>query len=349
MAMVKVKYLLRKSGLLYYQRAIPDDLKKHYSGKSLIRVNLGTQDAAKAARLIAEHASRDDVLWKHIRSGTNLTTAETRAAGKALLEARAGHIGIIDWKNPIEREALRLTQKPKERGVLLSEALDRYLAEHKRGQDIRFARDARRAIGFVESTVGDLPLQNYTREHARAVRDFLAPGHSTATVRRRLDSISAVFNLGRREFDLMSAANPFEKMQIQGEGLDAQKRLPFTHDELTTISSSCSKENDDIRWIVAMQLATGARLGEVCGLRIEDVVLGEIPYIWIRPHEKLGRTLKTPGSERQVPLVSIGLWAAKQAMNGEGTGCSRGTRRTMTFERHMPVIQLTNGLLRRLA
>ena len=69
---------------------------------------------------------------------------------------------------------------------------------------ISTARDARRAIRIVKSTVGDLPLQNYAREHARAVRDFLAPGHSTATVRRRLDSISAVFDLGRREFDLMS-------------------------------------------------------------------------------------------------------------------------------------------------
>ena len=70
-----------------------------------------------------------------------------------------------------------------------------------------------------------------------------------------------------------------------------------------------------------MQLSSGSRLGEICGLRVGDVMLkGETPYLHIRPHERLGRTLKTPGSERQVPLVSIGLWAAKQATKGEGTG-----------------------------
>ena len=228
-----------------------------------------------------------------------------------------------DAQNPIEHEALRLlNERPEERRILLSDALEHYLAEHKNGQDVRFARDTQRAIDLVIQIVGDLPLQYYTREHARAVRDALVPGHSTATVRRRLNSISAVFNLGRREFDLVWAANPFERMPIQKEGQDEEKRLPFTHDELAAISKSCMEGNDDIRWIVAMQLSSGARLGEICGLRVGDVMLkGETPYLHIRPHERLGRTLKTPGSERKVPFVGIGQWAAKQAMqNAKGGG-----------------------------
>ena len=119
----------------------------------------------------------------------------------------------------------------------------------------------------------------------------------------------------------MWAANPFERMPIQKERQDEEKRLPFTHDELATISKSCMEGNDDIRWIVAMQLSSGARLGEIVGLRREDVLLNhEIPHIHIRPHEKLGRSLKTPGSERLVPLIGLALWAAKQAMQGDRTG-----------------------------
>jgi len=364
MAHVKVKYLLRKSGLLYYQRAIPNDLKPHYSGKSLIRINLKTLDPVKATQLCAQYAAREDILWKQIRSGQdpNLTTVETRQAAEALLaswgaergdalrwnvnnpqdretcdkilqyfETQYG-VGFIcgfspkrpnDVQSPIEHEALRLlNERPEERRILLSDALEHYLAEHKNGQDLRLARDTQRAIGIVVQIVGDLPLQYYTREHARAVRDALVPGHSTATVRRRLKSISAVFNLGRREFDLVWAANPFERMPIQKEGQDEEKRLPFTHDELATISKSCMKGNDDIRWIVAMQFGTGARLGEIVGLRREDVFLdAEIPHINIRPHENLGRSLKTPGSERKVPLIGLGLWAAKQAIqNARGGG-----------------------------
>ena len=106
-------------------------------------------------------------------------------------------------------------------------------------------------------------------------------------------------------------------MPIPQEGLDAQKRHPFTNDELATISSACLREDDDIRWIIAMQLATGARLGEIVGLRREDVLLDhEIPHSHIRPHEKLGRSLKTPGVTRLVPLIghlSMGCEAGNEA------------------------------------
>jgi integrase len=194
-------------------------------------------------------------------------------------EERLTHPRLDEFYSPVEREALRLmNEAPKDRRVLLSEALERYLSEHKNGQDIRFARDTRRAIGIVISTVGDLPLSEYSRDHARAIRDALLPGHSSATVRRRLDSISAVFNLGRREFSLKGCENPFEKMQIPREGLDAKKRVPFTTDELQLISDACLKENDDIRWIIATQISTGARLGEIVGLRVVNSLSIATPF-----------------------------------------------------------------------
>jgi integrase len=223
-------------------------------------------------------------------------------------------------QSPIEHEAIRLlNETPATRRYFLSDALERYLAEHKRGQDPRFARDARRAIDIVTSTIGDLPLADYTRDHARAIRDVLSIGHSTATIRRRLGSISAIFNLGRREFDIQ-CQNPFEKLAIAQEGLDVTKRLPFTQDELQKISAACLSVDDDIRWIVAIQLATGARLAEIVGLRREDVLLDhEVHHIWIRPHLPLGRSLKTPGSERLVPLPGIGLWGAERAMATAGS------------------------------
>ena len=57
------------------------------------------------------------------------------------------------------------------------------------------------------------------------------------------------------------------------------------------------------------------RLGELVGLRKEDVSLDPpIPFIYIRPHEKLGHSLKTPGSERVVLLLHSAYWAAHQAL-----------------------------------
>ena len=104
---------------------------------------------------------------------------------------------------------------------------------------------------------------------------------------------------------------------------DAQERLPFTIPELQAIASACHRLNDDIRHIIGLQMDTGARLGEFVALRVDDVYLEDasngsgatfVPHIWLRPHKALGRTLKTPGSERKVPLVGEALWGAKAAL-----------------------------------
>jgi integrase len=234
---------------------------------------------ASRARLCAEFAASDDLLFQTIRQGHG-TTAETRAAGQSLLQSWHGKPKTIDFSNPVDKEALRLLRgEPKP--ILLSDALARYLSEHKRGQDSRFARDATRAIRGVLQTAGDKPLKAYTRDDARTIRDSLALCHATATVRRRLGTIVAVFNHGRREFDI-SCGNPFEKLAIAREGLDAKTRLPFSRDEIARIAAACQKEDDDLRWIISLLLSTGARLGEIVGLRRADVILDcQVPHIAI--------------------------------------------------------------------
>jgi integrase len=220
--------------------------------------------------------------------------------------------------NPIEKEAVRLVMEdPQKRRVLLTDALRVYLKTHDKGEQEKFARDTQRAIDHVVAAAGDLPLSAYRREHATAVRErLLATGVKTTTVRREINRIKAVFNVGLIEFDLGSVKNPFEKLRIANEEQDAENREPFTNGELQTIAKACYERDDDIRHIVALQADTGARLGEVVGLRVEDVVLNhQTPYIHIRPHQNLGRTLKTDASERKVPLVGMALWAAQRALD----------------------------------
>ena len=53
------------------------------------------------------------------------------------------------------------------------------------------------------------------------------------------------------------------------------------------------------------------RLAEAAGLHIDDLHLDDdLPYVDIRPHQ--WRSLKTKGSQRQVPLVGASLWAAQR-------------------------------------
>lgn len=225
--------------------------------------------------------------------------------------------------NPVEKEAVRLLMDdPRKRRVLLTDALEVYLRNHDKGGQEKFAKDTRRAIDHVVAVVGDFPLNVYRREHANAVREhLLATGIKTGTVRREINRIKAVFNVGLTEFDLGSVKNPFEKLRIANEEQDANNREPFNTKELRAIGKACQEHDDEIRHIVALQADTGARLGEIVGLRLEDVVLDhETPHIHIRPHLKFGRTLKTDASERKVPLVGLALWAVQRA--------SRNSRRS---------------------
>lgn len=60
---------------------------------------------------------------------------------------------------------------------------------------------------------------------------------------------------------------------------------------------------------------TGARESELICLTEEDIVLEEpIPYIWIRAREN--KALKTPTSERKIPLVGAALHAFQQLPSG---------------------------------
>ncbi|MGO9944861.1 MAG: tyrosine-type recombinase/integrase [Rhodoblastus sp.] len=240
--------------------------------------------------------------------------------GDAFISARYDPRGprpLKSFFNPVEAEVVRLvTTDPNERRVCLSDALEIYLKHHDKGAQKKFAADTRRAVGHVLAEAGDLPLDQYKRKHANDVRDaLLATGVKTQTVRRQLTIIAAVVNTGLKEFDFDGVRNPFESVKIPNEGVDAKKRPVFTPDQLRTVAEACREASDDRRYIAAILMDTGARLGEIIGLRIEDVDLaGPIPFIYIRPNLKLGRTLKTPQSERRVPLVAIALWAAQEAV-----------------------------------
>ena len=94
----------------------------------------------------------------------------------------------------------------------------------------------RLGIAAVLKSAGDLPLRQYTRQHARATRDFLmSAGNRTGTVRRRLRTIIAVVNHGISEH-APDIANVFAKLKIPQEATDAAKREPFGPEELRVIA-----------------------------------------------------------------------------------------------------------------
>ena len=62
------------------------------------------------------------------------------------------------------------------------------------------------------------------------------------------------------------------------------------------------REDDEMRWLLALISDTGMRLAEAAGLHKDDITLdAPAPYINLQPH--FWRRLKTKSSARHIPLM----------------------------------------------
>jgi len=86
-----------------------------------------------------------------------------------------------------------------------------------------------------------------------------------------------------------------------------QKGLDFN--QLSTLVDACINKDDDVRWLLALQLGLGCKLAEVTGLALNDLRLNVgLPYVSFQSNP--WRVFKNTSRERNVPLVGISLWAA---------------------------------------
>ena len=115
----------------------------------------------------------------------------------------------------------------------LSDALALYLKEHNNGDDFDFVQRHTSLVNRAIALIGDKDIQDWTREDAMGVRDMFFLGLKgerrlfTATVRGYIKSLSPIFNSALTVWQL-NYKNPFARLKIKNEGLDAKERLPFT-------------------------------------------------------------------------------------------------------------------------
>ncbi|PBB90334.1 hypothetical protein CK215_22025 [Mesorhizobium sp. WSM3864] len=146
-----------------------------------------------------------------------------------------------------------------------------------------------------------------------------------ASVRRYMNDVRAVINLGITEFGLRDTmANPFQNLPIRGAEASttaaSDERKPVPETMIAPLRERIEAHAGEDLWrIWRMVEGTGCRLGEVTGLMLSDVVLdAAVPYINLIPHPH--RRLKTAGSVRRVPLIGDVLKAARDAVKAAGKG-----------------------------
>ena len=266
----------------------------------LRRQSTQTHDVGEAAREALRLAKIDDDIWAALRNGAQ----DIESANETIR---------LNADTTFMRRIMKARATPPEHHF--SDALNIYFRKHHPGKGTKFVADVNRVFNFAKGIIGDPALSKIKRLDASKVLDaMLARDWKTASVRRNMAVLSAIFNIGILEYEI-DAKNPFAAHKIPNLFEDARKVLSFSETELRQIADAALSQKKPEGLICAMLINLGCRVSEVAMLRRGDLHPdAEIPYVDIREHKEHQRTLKKgKASERILPLLGVSLQAARLA------------------------------------
>ncbi len=333
----------------HFQRRVPkkyNDIEK----RTLIRFSLKTRDFQEAKILAAQQTQHFDRIWADsLDRGVSLASEDSQiryTAAKAVTQGlqldnlSAGEISdeqllarlrmlILGEKTVGEQQAvLGLVPVPE---LSLGQAFDRFW-EHVRDEWMDQSKDQRRgkrnvylkAIRNFEKAVGAMPLHKIERKHALEYRSWWLvriqkEGLKPYTANREINSLRRLITINF-DIDSIERQNPFHRIRLK----DTQERqrepfsTKFLRDGLLA-PGALGDLKPHLQALIRIMINTGARPSELLGLELCDFNLdAEIPHIHIRSNKI--HALKTPHSERLIPLVGVSLSAAREIVTGGGWG-----------------------------
>lgn len=270
--MSHIKHTICRSGTYYYNRRVPKQAVKIYG--SFIRQALSTCPTEAAAYV------------------------------KRLNDILEGSWSNTLVEEPVNIPAILESFHPKR--STLSEIATEYLSLRQIDQV-----PPKVALATLISLVGDRDVRDYTREDAKVfIHHLRQRGNKTATIRRRINSLSAIMNYAYAELEL-DKRNPFARLIILNEGKDISKRRTFNNQQLKQGYDRALASGSTVKLLMPLLGETGCRLAEIVGLRLEDIDL-ENSLIHIRPNP--ARRLKTRNSTRTLPIVGYARIAMEYAL-----------------------------------
>ena len=290
----EVPYVYSRDGIFYFTRRIPNDLKGYYRCLRLV-LSLRTKSLRAAKTKSTTLAAQLDEEWMTLRWRTDDSPLRRYLSDEAF-------------------EARKLSNAP-----LMSEAKTIYLKSKGNSRPITFTQAVDRTTESLICTIGDKPIDTYSRQNANVFRDALFKrGLSRSSVKRIFGTIRALINFVTRELGL-SDTNAFSGIYFgEDEQHTDSRRQPIPIRDIRSVQAECERTNDEGRWLIALISDSGMRLSEAVGLNKNDLKLDhEFSHIVLRPHP--WRRLKTISSERIIPLAGTALWAARQAYQSSST------------------------------
>lgn len=336
-------YLLKRNDYYYYNRNVPT-IYRDLDSRINIRVALNTTCRKTALRKAIALDMEVEAYWQSLF--TEGQCHDVKRFGKIVHIARQMGFSYKPMQEVLGLPLQELVSRvlplqeatPKqveaalgakvELGLRLSQVLDKYWdftkdrILNKSPNQIRKWRNPRiRAMDNFITVVGDKYFKDLSKPDTTTFRNWWIKRveneqMNPESANKEFVNLKGILDVVAEQENIdLDVRALFRKTKLQTSF--TQARLPFTCDQIRTIlqSQKLQNMNDEGKWFLFAISETGARSSEIVGLMSEDIVLNvPIPYISIKNREK--RMLKTPHSERIIPLVGYALDAFKAMPNG---------------------------------
>ena len=344
MADLESKLIFWRGRRAFYRRRVPA-LYAEVDPRESVKIALKTSDAVEARAKVAAIDQQIFALWEARLMGRDGDAGERAAAIRRIAQSHgfksipaadlAGDVAAILERvnylvecglqgDPDAVEALLVA--PAVPSLKLPEELLEFFfkftqdrVQGKTERQVRRWRNPRRlVVTEFHKVIGDITLAQITRDHMLKYRAYLmdlvvAEELQAESANKRLSQLSNILetvSLARGE------APPPVKDLALAVGLE-NRRAPYPVEFIRNAILKPGRLdglNEQARAVLLAMIETGLRLVEVVNIRPEHIVLDHaIPHVQIRRTKE--RDLKTPHSERDVPLVGVSL-AAFQAHPG---------------------------------
>lgn len=188
-----------------------------------------------------------------------------------------------------------------------------------------------RALALFEAQSGNPPVQQITRTQGDAFRaHLLKQDLSSKTKHDRMTWAKSLLKYACRDLEVIPR-NPWEGLDIEHK--TERRRIPWAADQLRAFFAQPLFADYDLPrqwraggaaayWVPLLGLFTGARVGELCQLRVSDIDAPDgAPFLHITDDAE-DTTVKTEAGIRSVPihseLVRLGLLDYADAMREAG-------------------------------
>lgn len=313
---LQVIHRVFKGDVYYHRWNIPSDLRHEFNNRFKIITTLGSNMrdvAVKHAQL--EHYYDQKVKQLRSRNKPDLTALETLKAYDLPLRKLQSH-EMDEFGEPFSQsfmekgDGLEYEQFPQSYkqavGIIsgrnthtLSIALSLYTtATRKRGRSVY---DAEKSIKALIDLVGDMELVQLRRQNANEFYDWLiAQNYKKTTVSTYISSVAKVIKTAIIEGDLVGITNPFASFKVTID--DKDDRNGLTKQMWQSVMKSDTGLTSERQLLLQTIFATGARLAEICALRVSDLVIKDerVTSVAIVVHD--GRRLKNANSVREAPI-----------------------------------------------